>query len=476
MPARTVIQDRAWWAFFILLGLGFGYMTASQLFLGFGVIGGVLALLVVVFCVAEVTWGLYILTAYVYYNSGIALLLTGSHFQAGIPYDILLLLTLIGAMVRKTRLRTSAQEFFRSPVIKWWLVLFGYIILEVANPYVHSPQGWLDQIRKSSEELLLLFIAFTALDTPARIRQFLQAFFWLTVLLGFYGCIQQWHGLTQNELTWVRADENRFGLLFVGGDFRKFSTLADPTTFGIIMASGAACYLIIALAQKIPWRRNLLIAGCMIMMLAMAYSGTRTANVVLLAGLAMYLLLNADKTSTWVFGIAMTGMLVVLVNLPIYSNMTLNRFRTTFQGKNDASFNVRELSRHFIQPYMYDHPIGGGLGTTNTYGKNVNPGHYLAGFQTDDGYLLDALEIGPIGLLLVLIWIFVVLRAGIQGYFRAKNPETRNLYIAVLAAIVPFVVSMLTQEVIGQMSNDAVFFPMIALLMRLDVMEKKASL
>jgi cell division protein FtsW (lipid II flippase) len=274
----------------------------------------------------------------------------------------------------------------------------------------------------------------------------------------------------------VHADSNRLGLLYVMGEYRKFSTLADPTTFGIIMAGLVAFYIIVGMFQQKAWKRLAVYGGCLIMALGMFYSGTRTANVVLLAGLFMYLLLNADKRSTWMFGLSMVALLLVALNLPIYSNNTLNRFRSSFEGAKDASYNVRELSRKFIQPYIYDHPIGGGIGTTNTYGKDINPGHYLAGFQTDDGYLKFALEIGWIGLLLVCLWNFIILRDGIRGYFRTRSQQARFLYIAVLAGLVPFMVSLLAQDVIGQMSNDAVIFPLIALMMRLPVFDKAEGL
>ena len=46
---------------------------------------------------------------------------------------------------------------------------------------------------------------------------------------------------------------------------------------------------------------------------------------------------------------------------PIYGNGTINRLRSTFQISTDASLQVRDVNRHFIQPYSYSHPIGGGI-------------------------------------------------------------------------------------------------------------------
>ncbi|HVU95087.1 MAG TPA: O-antigen ligase family protein [Puia sp.] len=475
MWLRKVFQQRAMWGFFVLFALWFGYVTAHYLVVGLGIVGAVISLLLAFLCFAKVETGVYILTAYALFNSGLAVLLTGGHFQAGIPLDIVLLITFAGLLVQKTRVQEAGREFFGTPIVVMWMVLFGYLILQGANPLPISRAGWLQQLRKSLEEIGLLFICYCAFDTPQRIRQFLKVLFVLCVLVGFYGCIQQWHGLFPFELNWVNADKTRFGLLFVMGDFRKFSTLADPTTFGIVMAAMVALYIIVAMHQRAKWKRWLLIVGCVVMMLGMFYSGTRTANVILLVGLFMYMLLNADKRVTWIFGLTMAGLLLVALNLPIYSSSTLNRFRTSFQGAKDASYNVRELSRHFIQPYIHSHPFGGGIGTTNDYGKLTNPGHYLAGFQTDDGYLKFALEIGWIGLLMICVWNFIILRTGIHGFFRARSQEARWLYIATLAGLVPFMVALLAQDVIGQMSNDAIIFPLMALMMRLPVFDRQEA-
>jgi putative inorganic carbon (HCO3(-)) transporter len=472
MIARKILRQRASWGLFALFAIGFGWLMANQMIMGFSILGAVIATFFAFLCFVNVQWAVCFLTAYAFYNSDLATLLIGEQFQAGIPMDAMLVITLFGLLVNRMQVREAGQKFFRQPIVIWWLVIFGYFALLGANPLARSPVGWLQVCRKEAEQTMLMFICYCAFDSPGRIKNFIKALFVMSVLAGLYGCIQQWHGLFPFEMAWVMADSNRFGLLFVMGEFRKWSTMADPTTFGIIMAAMTAMYIIIALYLRDTWRRLVLGAGCLFMVLGMVYSGTRTANVVLLAGFFMFLLLQANKRSTWVFGLGMLAVLIVVLNLPIYSSSALNRFRTSFQGSKDASFNVRELSRHFIQPYIYQHPFGGGHGTTNDLGRKNNPGHYLAGFQTDDGYLRIALETGWIGLLMVCGWNFVVLRTGIRAYFRARSLEGRYLNIAVMAGLVPFMVASIAQDVYGQMSNDAVIFPLVAMLMRLDVFEE----
>src|ERR1700760_2912612 len=211
----------AGWVVFVLFAAMFGWLISQQMIVGFGLVGGVIGLFFAFLCFANAEWAIYFLTAYAFFNSGLATMLAGAHFQAGIPLDGLLVIALVGTLVGKQRVVDSGREFFKAPIVLMWLILFGYILAQIANPYVHNPIGWFNMVRKMTEQSLLLFVCYVAFDTPQRIRNFLKVFFVLCVVVGFYGCIQLWHGLFPFELAWVTADSNRFALLFIGGEFLK---------------------------------------------------------------------------------------------------------------------------------------------------------------------------------------------------------------------------------------------------------------
>src|SRR5579859_7238827 len=105
MEARKTIRQKAFWGLFILFALWFGWLIATQMILGFGVLGGVIAMFLAFLCFANVTWAVCCLTGYAFYNSGLATLLSGAHFQAGIPLDIILVITLAGMLVNKERVK-----------------------------------------------------------------------------------------------------------------------------------------------------------------------------------------------------------------------------------------------------------------------------------------------------------------------------------------------------------------------------------
>jgi len=190
----------------------------------------------------------------------------------------------------------------------------------------------------------------------------------------------------------------------------------------------------------------------------------------------MFILLTIDRRATiWFAGVSALAFLVLLLG-PFGGNPTVNRFRTTFSGQKDESYNVREQNRKFVQPYIYHHPIGGGLGTTGEYGSKVNPGHFLAGFPTDSGYLRKALEIGWIGLFLVLLLYYSILRAAIRGYFQCSNPRARLIYAAAAGYFFSFYVAEFAQDAVGQVTDIVVYYPMIALVLQLKNHEKEMPL
>jgi hypothetical protein len=296
----------------------------------------------------------------------------------------------------------------------------------------------------------------------------------MAVSTGIYGCIQEWHGLFGFEEYWVTSNENRFGLYFIMGDFRKFSTMSDPTSYSIAMAVCGVFFLILAWHTKRFSRKCILLLGVLFMFLGMAYSGTRTANIMVAAGLALFVLLSLHKRATQIFAVLCALAFLVLMYGP-YANSTIIRFRSSFQASEDASFKVREVNRQAIQPYIWSHPIGGGLGTSGASGLRFNKGHYLSGFPPDSGYLRKAVETGWVGLGLVLIAYFLVMQYGIRGYFQTRHQQNKLLYAACLAAIFPLYIGEFAQEAIGQISDIVVYYPLIAIILRLRNSDKELA-
>jgi hypothetical protein len=265
----------------------------------------------------------------------------------------------------------------------------------------------------------------------------------------------------------IISNPHGLGLIYINGEFRKFSTFSDPAAFGILMAVCSVFYLTIAVEEKNKPVKWIILSGCFFMILGMGYSGTRTAYAIIIIGLAFYVLLNFQKKSTRLFALFGTLILLFLIYAPISGNKTLDRFRTTFQASEDESFKVRAQTRKYIQPYIISHPIGGGLGTTGATGAEMEPEHYLANLQPDSSYLKKAAETGWIGLLLICIFYFIVLKSGINGYFIVRSNNFKNIYSAATSCLFAFYIAEYAQVALGQITDVVVYYPIIAIIMKL---------
>ena len=451
----------------LFIGIVFSYLMARQTLVGMGLFGFIFGMAGVIVCLLNREAGLYLTIIYSFFSFGISRVFFKDTFPVGLVLDLLIFSTFLGLFIQRIDFKQSLNQFTKSSIVIWVLVLLFYLFIELFNPYAKSFEGWYQGFRRIFESVILLFIAFTVFKDLATVKRFIIVLFIASSIVGLYGCIQQWHGLFEAEMEWVMADKVRFGLLFIGGDFRKFSTTSDCGAFGVLMASAGIFFTVIAIAQKKIFYKLILFGGVIFMVLGMAYSGTRSANAMLVAGLGLYAILDFNRKSTRIFSIITTLVIIVIIYGPFYSNATLNRFRSTFESGKDKSYIVRQMNRKFIQPYIYAHPIGAGLGTTGAGGLKYNPGHYLAGFPPDSGYLKKALETGWIGLIIIMILYFAVSKNVIRGYFRSKNKNIKLIYGASTACIFAFYVAEFPSDAIGQITDIVVYYPLVALILKL---------
>ena len=450
-----------------LFAVVLGYLFAKQITLGLGLVGLICGGAVIITCFLNTEVGLYINVIYSFFAFAVSRFFFHDAFPTGVASDVLILATLFSFFIQRVDLKFSINKFVHTPVVIAILVLFIYLLIELFNPYTHSFDGWYQTFRKSLDSLFLLFIAYKVLNNYNSVKKFLTLLFFACAICGLYGCIQEWHGLFDYERAWAMADDNRFGLIFIDGDFRKFSTMSDPTAYGIIMASCGILYTIIAWNEKKVSTKIILFSGVVLMFLGMAYSGTRTANAMAAAGLVMFMILTINKKSTKIFAVVSGLAFLVIMYGPFYGNSTINRFRSTFSGQKDDSYQVRETNRAFIQPYIYSHPIGGGLCTTGGNGLRYNPSHYLAGFPPDSGYLKKALETGWIGLIIICILYFAVLKNCIRGYFETNDPKIKVLFAGCCAFLFSFYIADFAQDAIGQITDTVVYYPLIAITLNM---------
>lgn len=455
------------WVFIIGLALVFGYLLSQHFIIGVSLFGIILGLFIVTLCISNTETGFYILLCYSFFASFINSLVFKGKMPTGVIYDGLVLITFLSLIVKGKDFRQNISTFTKIPLVVFIFLTLTYNAVQVFNPNTSASSADFLAFRKFVGYVFVLFISYSIFDSYKKVVKYIRALFIVSLTSAIYGCIQEWHGLFSWDLEQILSDPHAMGLLFVGGNFRKFSTMSDPSTFGILMAVCASFFLILALYQKNKRQKYILIAGALVMLLGMAYSGTRTANATVVGAIGFFVLLNFEKKSTRIFGFFSLIVLAVLLFGPGESNGTIRRFRSTFSGTKDESYKVRVMSRAFIQPYIRSHPIGGGLGTTGFAGEVDHPGHYLANFQPDSSYVKRAAETGWIGLAIVCVLYFLTLKLGISRYFRARNEKVKVIACACATCMFAFYIAEFAQVAIGGISDVIVYYPMLAMILRL---------
>lgn len=382
-------------------------------------------------------------------------------FPLGTVMDGLLVLMLLNYMMEQKKKPNPAM--IKGPITKilvWWIV---YHFMEVGNPAAASREAWMYTIRTIGVLPVCYFIFVFNIRTKEYMQKMLNVWYFFLLVAAWYAFKQEYFGFFQFEEDYLHSDPNIMLLLFLAGHWRKFSMLSDPVTFAYNMVAGA--FLAIGmltnpnLKPKQRYFFYFLIFSCF---LNMMYSGTRGAFPLVPATLVIYAIMKFSRKIMIMVGIA--GMFIVgLIFMPT-SNQNILRFQTAFKPNKDASYIVRKINQSRIKPFIWSHPIGGGLGSVGEWGKKFSPGTYLANFPPDSGYVRTTVEAGPIGLLLLVLLMYNIMKTGINNYYAIKDPELKALCLGLLMIIFIFNIGNFPQEALVQYPSNVVFYLSAALI------------
>lgn len=434
----------------------FGYKT------GVLVLAGVIALPIGVLCVVNVRFGLF--TAVFF---GFFMFTLDRLFPVGIPmgvvYELILYITFGGVVLKEIVYGKSDWTILKHPlfvILGLWTI---YELLQVFNPNAVSISAYLYALRGIITKIVSIIILVYLFKDLGIIRKYTKFWLILSFVVAAYGLKQEFIGYFQFEVDWIFSDPKRFNLMFNWGRFRKFSFLSDVSVFGMTMAFSAIFCFILALGPFDRVKRILLIISGILMLLGMTYSGTRTAYAMVPVGFLLYFFLTLNSKRTIIFASLSAFIMMILLFGPFYS-ANLIRLRSILEPNEDPSMQVRNINRERIQPYIFDHPIGGGVFTTGNLGLEHSPGHPLAGFQTDSGYLETALEEGLIGLVFELVFYFCVLYYGTKYYFRVKSDEIRTYYAAYMCSFFALSIANYAQPSISQKPLGILMYSVFVLI------------
>jgi putative inorganic carbon (HCO3(-)) transporter len=438
---------------------------------------GVIGMAIVIFSIVYPEFGLYMCIIIPYFIFD-AIRFFNTDAPVGVAIDVMVWITFIGVVIR---MRAKHIPFWRdcnNAIVFMYLLLQAYYLFQYVNPNGGTVELFVAYMKRNFSIFLFLYCALQILRDIKSIRRFFYIWLALSFLAGAYACWEEWVGMPKFELDYIMADPLREALSSLdNGNYRKSSFLSGCTDFGLSMTGTIIMTIVFYLKLKTTrLKKVFLLFSTIIMTIGMAYSGTRTATFMLVLEVFLFILITINERRTLIFSMVCAVIGAFVLFAPIYGNGTINRLRSTFQLSSDESLQVRDVNRHSIQPYIYSHPIGGGIGTTGVLNYPKNIGHPLAGFPTDSGLLQIVLEQGWIGLILACLTYFIILKQSVQSYYRTRNPEFKVMYLAITGCIFGFVFAQYAQVAIGQVPNGFLFVGLMAILIRLNDIEKRAIL
>lgn len=389
-----------------------------------------------------------------------ALIKLGIDFPLGTVIDGLQFLLIIGFFIKQKK--EHNWQIFKAPVSIIILIWILYNLLQVVNPAAESRLAWVYTVRSVAIVMLMYFIFMYHIRTVAFIRLILKIWIALSLIGAIYAFKQEFIGFSAGEEAYLHSDPQIASLLFIAGHWRKFSIYSDPVSFSYNMAiSSLLCICLISGNIK-NWKKIVLGLLTVTFLTAMLFSGTRGAYVLIPASLVLFAILNYSK-KVLLFSIAGGIFIGFLVMLPT-SNANIVRFQTAFKPSDDASFILRKQNQKRIQPYILSHPFGGGLGSTGVWGQRFAPNSFLANFPPDSGYVRIAVELGWVGLLIFCVFMFIILKTGINNFYRIKDPELKTCCLAMTLIIFALNLGNYPQEALVQFPTSIFFYLVIALI------------
>ena len=389
----------------------------------------------------------------------------------GVIYDTLIITTFFSMMIASSREGKKGWSAFNNPLSYILAVYVFYKVLQVFNPNAVSIGAYLVSLRAMAA-LLLYVVCVKMFKTYRVIANFIKVWLFVALLAGVYGLIQEVFGLMPFERAWVYADEVRVGLYVNWGHMRKFSFMSDPTSFGMFMGFAGMFCLALTTGDFKKEIKAILVVSALIMFYSSVFTGTRTAFAIIALGLVFYIALTINQKSTAIVAVFSALAFAVIMFGPFYGG-SIQRIRSTFEPSTDASMNVRDVKRRRFQPYIKSHPIGGGEMTVGRSGMRYSPGHYLSGnFETDSGYLRTALETGYIGLTIQMVFYFVILYLGIDGFIRARNSKYKAILLAIVLSFFSLSVAHFTQEAMTQKPVNLIIIAGYAMIIKLRELDR----
>lgn len=343
---------------------------------------------------------LAIITYFIYCFLISGILKNTSGLPLGPLMEILLVMTWLSMLLHKSKYEWSEMKNDYVYITLGWFLLN---ILEIVNPAGASLLGWLNEVRFTTLNWLLLAPLVSILFNKRRdIDLFIIIIVFMSVVIALYGVKQLYIGVSPAEQQWLNDGADFTHIVF--GKLRVFSTCTDAGQFGASQAQMSLVALVLALGPFKMWKKILLFLAAALLFYGMLISGTRGALFALVSAAFFAIFLSKN------FKVLIIGSLIGLLFLGFLKYTTIasgvyqiNRLRTALDPK-DPSLNARFMNQAKLKVVLSRMPFGGGVGVSGVNGTTYNPDKLLSTIPPDSYWVKVWTMYGVVGL---MIWFCI---------------------------------------------------------------------
>ena len=334
--------------------------------------------------------------------------------------DIALIVAILSIFIENHLLKNEKLALPRYSFAVLVLLLASFF--QMFNSSIESIQAALEGFRLSAFYMIAFFSARYVLTSTKDILLLMKTLIVASFFIGIYG-IRQHYFPFDGEIYWAMSSAQQMQL-FWGKEMRVFSTLNGLGAFAMFIPLSIVTHVAFYnLTESRKWKRFTIIS-LLFFSIAALFSMTRSAWLASLIGVFFFTfaLEFKEKRRLFIFLGAFLIIGIIILNILPKTQVLVDRMGTLEALESDSGVMTRFLIMEDAIEWLYEHPLGNGIGSTSSAIYNLYSTETIAGHNQ---YLDMALELGIIPSLFYLFIVFASLLYGWRLTFRSKEPTVK---------------------------------------------------
>jgi O-Antigen ligase len=373
----------------------------------------------------------------------------------------LILLTLAAAAFAPSRGREPR------PALRWWWFAVALAVFGTVSALATLGTSGIFAIKVTffymiTLPLILYLCPFTARDRENLVTIMMS----LGVFCAIVGIAQQVVGAGALSRLGYTYGQN---LQLTNGMLRSFSTFQNPFQYAFFLMIVLLVGSSVALANTKNMRNQLFLLASPLLLIGIGVSLVRSAIIGVVVGLVLLAVCRFRSIFRVLIpaGVVAVGAAIVLVSTKFGDSLL-----------SGTSLSERGRGWKFVFGMAYDKPFGSGLGATGaaaerlmveSYGPRVRALKLTVGdsfiwgrpYQPDNYYIKVLLELGPIGLWLLVALLIAVFLATLRAARQLPDPDGAFAF-GVTATVLASVVAAVTSTYFEIFPEDFYFWLLVA--------------